>query len=224
MTKENPKQYIIKECTVKNLSGKNKMAAVLFENQKALPLIEIEATIRNKYIGYLQIFQDLEFIKECLIYLNNNFEKEDINFLKESVWISLIINYAKCFVHAQGRKIKLEPNVIFKNKDLLEIHNEIMDLRHQYIAHSGINSYEIPDVYLALDITNENIIKGFYFSFKKAFTSGKDKIKNYSILVEHVWQFVDNKIKTIDDKYREQLLKTNTIEEIIKKAYYFDEN
>lgn len=226
MEKERPKQYVIKESTVKNIKGEKKFCAVLFEDGKPFPLIEIEPSTKYKYLGYLNIFHDLEFIKSCLIYLYKNFDNEEINFLKKSIWQSFIITYGKCFVNAKGRKIKLEPNSVFKkaNKDLLRIHDELMELRHQYIAHSGINAYETLEVFLALDITNEKIIKGFYHSFKKVFTAGKENIKKYSILIEHIWQYVNNKVKEIDDKYQKHIIDTNTVENIITKAYYFDDN
>lgn len=226
MEKEKPKQYEIKEGTVKNIKGEKKFCAVLFEDGKPLPLIELEPSIKNKYLGYLNIFHDLEFIKSCLIYLYKNYDNNEINFLKKNIWQSFIINYGKCFVTAKGRKVKLEPNNIFRkgNKDLLKIHNELMELRHQYIAHSGINSNEMLEVFLALDLTNEKIIKGFYHSIKKVFTAGQENMKNYSILIEHLWQYVNNKIKEIDDKYQKQLVDTNTVENIITKAYYFDDN
>lgn len=83
MEKEKPKRYEIKEGTVKNMKGEKKFCAVLFENGKPLPLIELEPSIKNKYLGYLNIFHDLEFIKSCLIYLYKNYDNNEINFLKK---------------------------------------------------------------------------------------------------------------------------------------------
>ena len=219
---ENQKKYIIKEVEVSNIKGKKLLTAVLFENQKPLPVLEIEPKVKVKYLGYLQIFHDLNYLKSCLIYLYENIDKRDINFLKKVVWQALIINYAKCFIKANGRKVKLESNTVFKNSNdgLLNIHKELMELRHQYVAHSGVSNYERLEVYLALDPTSENIIIGSYHSFKNVFTAGLENIKKYSILVEYVWQYVNKKIKEIDDNNIRNLNKTYAVEELLTNAYY----
>ena len=222
MISDNQNKYEIKEVDVRNLKGTKLRTAVLFENQKPLPLLEIEPNNKIKYLGYLQILHDLDYLKNCLIYLYQNVDKQDINFLKKAVWQALIVNYAKCFVKADGRKVKLEPTIVFEksNNDLLNTHKELMELRHQYVAHSGVNNYEILEVYLALDPTSKNIIKGSYHSFKKVFTAGLENIKKYSLLVEYVWQFVNDKIKTIDDDNIKYLTKTYTVEELLSMAFH----
>lgn len=99
------------------------------------PYFIANSTIAKRLSGLSQIMHDLEQAKELMI-LINHVENGDI---KNSLWLSAVVTYAKCFVSASnGRGIKLEDKHVKKfNTESLEYHKELMELRHSYFAHAG---------------------------------------------------------------------------------------
>jgi len=113
------------------------------------PFIEIEPKFKSQFLGYIQIFYDLQFVNKCLVYLSQIYNISELDFIKQTVWESFIIKYAKCFTKAEGRKVKLEAKDLFKNNSVqMEIHHELMELRHQHIAHGGNSKNEFIDSFL----------------------------------------------------------------------------
>lgn len=67
-------------------------------------------------------------------------------------WHSAVLAYGRCFVSADGRGTKLESTHVQElGKNQTTLHNKIMELRNQYIAHSGKNEQQ--RVVVALPIT-----------------------------------------------------------------------
>ena len=72
--------------------------------------------------------------------------------IAELRWHSAVITYGRCFVSANGRGIKLEnAHVQGLGKNQTALHHNIMELRNQYIAHSGKNEQQ--RVFVALPNT-----------------------------------------------------------------------
>lgn len=71
----------------------------------------------------------------------------------ESIWDFLAFfkgalnSYAKCFVGAGSGRRKLESSHVFKHHEALaQKHDEIMALRHRYVAHPDKNDFESANV------------------------------------------------------------------------------
>ncbi|MDN3640779.1 hypothetical protein QWY82_18415 [Simiduia curdlanivorans] len=80
----------------------------------------------------------------------------DADILK-AFYISGIVTYGKCFAKADGRRVKLEYKEIFREdeKELRKLHLELMDQRHQYVAHGGKTRYEKVNTILVLHLDKE---------------------------------------------------------------------
>jgi hypothetical protein len=60
------------------------------------------------------------------------------SFEQNAFFTAFLTTYAKCFVSAEGKAVKLDSNEMFKMHPSVRIvHDRIMDLRHSYAAHSG---------------------------------------------------------------------------------------
>ena len=209
------------ETSVSNSNGDKLFAPVLFENTIPFPFIEIEPKFKSQFIGYIQIFYDLQFVKKCLVYLSQIYNNSELDFIKQTVWESFIIKYAKCFTKAEGRKVKLEANDLYKNNSgQMEIHHELMELRHQHIAHGGNSKNEFIDSFFALHPDKISPPVGIYHQIKRAFCAGIDNINKYITVVNALTELVYQKIFLLQFKYQKELLESNKLEDLYKKAFY----
>lgn len=175
--------------------------------------VDLLFDVANRYAQIQAVMVDLnnlKYINEILLSIENNkdilsclpFDKNQGMLIRQSLWCTIIIGYAKLFV--QG-KVKLEVKHHLKGASpkLLKLHKDIMDLRHTYIAHGGRNCYE--DVYTRMYIKiNKNdgeIVAQLghigikQFSASKNELEGVDKLINLLLInlkrkVDKLWKLV----------------------------------
>jgi hypothetical protein len=92
----------------------------------------------KQFAGYTLINKDLELVNNALFELAKN---KDSVILQQSLITFAIVTYAKCFTENKGgRGVTLNESEIFKGdeyKSLMKMHQEIMNLRNDYVAHAG---------------------------------------------------------------------------------------
>jgi len=102
--------------------------------------IDIDDKAIKRYKGLTSITLDLAFIKDSIGLLNeikNNEQKT----IERSIFISSIITYGRCFTKTRGRGTTLESKDYIKPQ-YKDLHEHLMELRHEYIAHAGISEGE----------------------------------------------------------------------------------
>ncbi|PKG36912.1 hypothetical protein, partial [Psychromonas sp. Urea-02u-13] len=125
----------------------------------------------KNYAAYGLILKDLEFVKRAFNLAMREIsgskpesvgsklhysELSDVTDMIEAFYLSAIISYGKCFTVGKGRKIKLEASDIFKsNNHLKKIHDELINQRHNYVAHAGNTTYEAWQSIVLLDPMNK---------------------------------------------------------------------
>ena len=103
----------------------------------------------KQWIGNMSIKLDLEYVLSLLRLLKrdslDSMSEEENELFEKSIWISCVITYCKCFTSAsKGRLVQLDKKHLFKNSsNLLSFHEEIMEMRNNYVAHAGESSFEI---------------------------------------------------------------------------------
>lgn len=98
------------------------------------PYFIADSPIAKRLSGLAQIMHDLSHAKELMTLI----EQVDNDDIKYSLWLSSVVTYAKCFVSADGRGVKLEEQHISKfNPEALSYHQQLIDLRNSYFAHAG---------------------------------------------------------------------------------------
>ncbi|EPN8550553.1 hypothetical protein AB6D65_18480 [Vibrio alginolyticus] len=130
------------------------------------PSIKLTSAQANIFAGYSLVRKDLKFCIKLLnlaldyakkyfpegrgSYVRDEFDSE-ADILK-SLYISLVVTYGKCFTQAKGRKVKLELSEMFSKEEieLKELHLELMEQRHQYVAHAGVTLHEKAQAILIL--------------------------------------------------------------------------
>jgi len=118
--------------------------------------------------------------------------------LIQSLFTTIIITYAKWFSSSKN-KPKLEPTDIFKNaKKLTRVHQQVMDYRNSYFAHSGDNHHENT---IAIYFPAQNGVNDFLLGwpFKKRMPSLQET-KDFNVLFLKVFDHICAKIGKMESK------------------------
>lgn len=102
--------------------------------------IDVEDARLKRYAGLTSIQLDLAFVRDSLRHLAEIKDKSNQT-IRRSLFISSIITYGRCFTQTRGRGTRLESTKYIKPQ-YKELHGEVMNLRHEYIAHAGVSDGE----------------------------------------------------------------------------------
>lgn len=130
-------------------------------------------------------------------YINNSYHDN----VGSAVLHEAFISYARSFKEGKGRKIKkINAEEVFSAEDII-IHNEMINLRDKFYAHSDTNQNETVMVCIALnpDQNNKKILD-MYRGMPRVVSVAPEKIKKYIEIANKnlVWLRNKNKIE-IDD-------------------------
>ena len=167
-------------------------------------IVAIPNFFAKKFIAYCAMKEDLELGLEYIKLLKT--EKNKI--LKSSLSYALISLYGKCFTDASKNSYpKLEPSSLFKeNTELEDVHNFLMDLRHQFISHRGETNSEIAISYLLLpkgdDLTNTQV----RFSQLKQMAFSTKDLDKFEGVIQYLIHQLENKIEKSGNKIHDGFL------------------
>jgi hypothetical protein len=178
----------------------------------------LNSKLTNQLAGYSLIEKDLRNIKswlsEILPYLKTHKisrpqispNREQFNLVK-GLFVSAVTFYGKCFTQCDGRKTKLHKTDI-KDDKLKEQHDEIMNFRHNFTAHSGEEKFEHAVISLVLDTKkSRNTLPQIVREVTQPDTIGVSDIDDFFELLEYLQNFVLEKMNKIQHKiYEEEVL------------------
>ncbi|MBM6634529.1 hypothetical protein JTF12_09285 [Leclercia adecarboxylata] len=193
-----------------------------------LPRIPLTGRFVEQYVALQLLDKDLRNVIGWEGIINNiysnlneeqHFIQPDVekNLLLKSLFISKVITYGKCFTEAKGRRFTLQRNnVPEKYRDL---HDSIMNIRHNFAAHKGEYEYDQGGLALTLPGTKK---KRYYHIFSELhqINYGTDEENNerflelYSSLREYIKEKQEKLIKKI---YAEKI-HTKTMEYWLSRA------
>lgn len=162
-------------------------------------------------LNYQSIRHDLLFIKEATEKLMSpNLDQTTMS----ALWHTVIALYGKCFV-STGQTTKLEVNNCFSEQNqLLKTHEELMHLRHNFVAHRGQTIHEYLLAYLSVDpIKNESKIK---IEQLKRNRPDQSNLDNYVLLFDHLITLTEEKIKKVGNKVVRKLHDTTNTNDLYK--------
>jgi len=124
------------------------------EKSKELPIAKANSSEAQKLADLFAIIQDFRTIMQICSRLKNLLdENSKDHILIESLWISALIKYARCF--AAGKRFGLSKDIYQKFQgEPLKAHQFYIDLRNKHIAHS-VNPFEQMEVGFVLSSANE---------------------------------------------------------------------
>jgi hypothetical protein len=182
--------------------------------------IDIEDKRIKKYKGLTSIIFDLSFVRECLILLVDSKTNKVSNTIERGLFISSIVTYSRCFTQAKGRGTRLDSKNIF-NSEEIKLHEYLMNLRNEYIAHAGTSDGE--RIYASANFSlvqgaNEVDIRIGYEVFGQVGLS-KDQINSFVILLDQLIINLANQ-REIEVKAYLSFLTSNEKNEMLKRAIY----
>lgn len=133
----------------------DKLRFLYYHKKKIAPYVALETPIARQLAGYTLIERDLRTVKnwlEMAVSLNKreidetssgtqliSGDEENDDIVK-ALFVAAFVFYGKCFAQAKGRKVKLEKDQILA--ELQTTHDEVVQLRNNYAAHSGDIPFE----------------------------------------------------------------------------------
>ncbi len=153
----------------------------------------LENRFTRRFTGYRLIKKDLELIKEA-IYEFQKLSASSADIIRQSLTFFIIITYGKCFSTADDRGVRVDKSALNQCADQDKaLHEEILNLRNQYVAHGGRSDFESNSVVMVKVPfdgyhgfrTHDNGV--FMFSFKP-------ELKPFNSLIDVLLVYVEQKI------------------------------
>lgn len=125
------------------------------EKQIELPMAKVDFPDAQNLADLAAIIQDLRTIMQTCSRLENLLDENSKDtILIESLWVSALVKYARCF--ASGKRFGLSKDIYQKLQgEPIRAHQFYIDLRNKHVAHS-VNPFEQMEVGLVLSSANES--------------------------------------------------------------------
>ena len=185
-------------------------AKFLINNQEC-PQILLSSNQAKIFSNFALIKKDLKFCKTALSIASGlasdgeelkqvggfRPEFDEQSDVLKGMYISFVVTYGKCFTKADGRRVKLELKDTFDDDELKELHLEVMNQRHEYIAHGGKTKFEQVDPIVVLHPDKEmNVTPLLTTQSYHLVGFNKEEFERYLELVN----FVDKKLDVLLEK------------------------
>ena len=191
----------------------------------------------KRYANFKRISEDLRFVKESCLLLkkleeaNNSKSKiisQEQRLIRQALFFSLIFTYAKCFTDSSKSKntgkLEKRDHLQGASEKMLKVHDELMEIRHNYLAHGVENSHEeiITKLYFYKVENKNQIMTKLGYEGLRSFTSSPDQIIRIVELVDMININLAKKMEKLHKSVMKIILE-NPIEYWISKALE-DEN
>ena len=168
-------------------------------------IIYIPQLISKSFRAYCSMQGEIEDILS-FIEIYQNIKN---SYITASLTFSIITMYGKLFTDAsKGKNPKLEAAQVFKdNPDLITIHNSLMKIRHNYIAHRSSSNKDISIAYMMMPKHeyNEERIPVEFRQYKMVCFSSNE-ISDIKTICKFLNKYLSNTIEKSGQKMRDSFL------------------
>ena len=189
---------------------KNLRTDILWNGVKA-PNMVIRNHLSKRYTALNLMGEDLKF---CSLYLDEMEKIKEGNVISKACSTAFGVSYARCF--NSGKRSRLNERKIFKGrKDLSDIHNEIIDMRNEYLAHGGDSYYENCNTVAVFNPSLESLDDMVVMNFGRH-SAGltPNKVAQYRQVVKFLISHVDQEMKSLNAKMVKEI-KNFGIKEVV---------
>ena len=191
--------------------------------------LTLEFEVAKNYANFKRISEDLKFVKESALLLKKIEEdksktiSQEQRLIRQGLFFSLIFIYAKCFTDSSRSKNtgKLEKRDHLKgaSEEILKTHDELMDIRHNYLAHGVDNSHEeiITKLHFFTTENKKEVMTKLGYEGLRSFTSSSEQINRIMKLVDLVIINLNKKMSKLN-KAVMKIIMEKPIEYWIAKA------
>jgi hypothetical protein len=181
------------------------------------PVHVVEHPLAKRISGLVLVEKDLQRALRCIELIPSQVETT----IRESLWLSAVGFYARCFVSSEGRGLKLEDTHLQNlPAKLKSVHDKTLIMRHSYTAHAGKNEYEkvIVQAVLSADLANKSLIGLGVASIRQVETD-VDELSLFVELIRSVIANVDKLLEKTNTKLKEYLSQ-KPIDQLYASAVY----
>lgn len=218
--------------TVKEIVEPKSKKIHRFYSYKGKPCkrIVLDSPIAKQLAGYVLIEKDL---RSTLVWLEEierirgsdalldargnrrSLDRDRYNLVK-GLFVAALTFYGKAFSQCEGRRVKLEKRQLAA--DFYEIHEQVIELRNNFAAHSGATRVETAEVALVLPPKKKKHIPPNIFREMNQpdYFMSKEGDNSFVALTQHARKIPLGKIEELQEK----ILK----EEVLPKGYDFWNN
>jgi len=180
------------------------------KNGKLCPYYFLKDRIFKKASAYASMKKDLVECVEAIEYLITIMNDPRFpQVAKSSLLFASVVKYARCFTSGEGRGTSLNADDVFKGDKVQhrDFHDEVMELRHKYLAHAG-ESFHEDRAFAAIlnpDKNNKAVEKLHYAGFHlKDDNSNIDKYLGlYKCALDHVIGKIEHLRPVLNEKVKE---------------------
>ncbi|WP_419213489.1 hypothetical protein ACNR9Q_04865 [Maribacter sp. X9] len=157
--------------------------------------------LERKNVAYYSIILDLETCKKALLRL----KKRNREIVRTSLFTTVIILYGKCFTDSSSSKSpKLELDCFENSDNLKTIHQNLMSMRHNFIAHRGETEHEYGKAYF--QIFPKTMKWGIKVGLQRRFSFERKEIPDYIELVDYLLKIAVEKYEKVGSKIMEHII------------------
>lgn len=126
--------------------------------------------LSQSYIGYNLTIDDLKSVVNwgniALNLLSSNERTTEDDSILQSLFISMITTYWKCFADTRGRNgVQLNKKLVPKSH--IAVHDELRRIRNNFAAHSGDDPFESGYILYVKDVPGKNRFKPFVIPIQR---------------------------------------------------------
>ena len=161
-------------------------------------VVAVPGFMSKQFSTYCSIREDLKLMLEYIKILKTNPANQ---YIKSSLTYGLIALYGKCFTDStKSKRPKLEPNQVFgTKKKKRKMHEYLISLRHDFIAHRGNSLGEIGIAFLAIPKGN-NGQSQIRYKQSKMISFNDKKLGKTETLLKFLIKVVESKIQKCGQK------------------------
>ncbi|CAL2074543.1 hypothetical protein [Tenacibaculum sp. 190524A02b] len=157
--------------------------------------------LERKNVAYYSIITDLETCRNALLEL----QKENSEIVRTSLFTTVIILYGKCFTDSSSTNSpKLEPNCLESLEDLKILHQNLMSMRHNFVAHRGKTEHEFGKAYF--QIFPKTMKWGIKVGLQRRFSFESEEISEYIKLIQYLTKISIEKYEKVGSKIMEHII------------------
>ncbi len=176
---------------------------------RSCKVFEVTTKKTNQLCGFMLIEKDLRDSIELLNEYSKLFTASggtlfSKNIVLKGLMKAIVITYGKCFSRADGRKIKLSRKDIPKEYEI--VHEDLINMRNQYVAHSGKTNLErCKFVFLLPPEKKGKTVRVLTCHELYQTTGTSDFFGNAKFLMEKVIINLKNKISCLKNNIQEEI-------------------
>lgn len=193
-----------------------------------VPIVEIDGNTICSYVvdegkwatkiaGLHGILRDLQEGRGIIDYLQ--YADGIPHIVAVSMFKAFVVQYARCYTDNSVRRLKLDVKDVFKPENIKSklIHDEIIKMRMDYIAHASDKDYESGAMVLFLDpvVPNQEVVKILYANLK--FMDPSELLESCLELCDFMIDYIQGRIEHFGKFYDEEIAKLD-LEQVYSQA------